>query len=179
MRFRAFLSILCCMCLVLLAAGCSTDGSDSSAPKQNTVVKAGSPAPDFTLATSSGESFTLSKMKGKSVVLNFWASWCGPCKTEMPDLQAMSKKYADHVQLLGINLTSDDDRDHAVQFMLENGLTFPSVLDVDGAAKKQYGILGLPVTITIDQTGKVVERHDGQLSHDQAEAMFQKLLQQS
>ncbi|MBL0385747.1 TlpA family protein disulfide reductase [Tumebacillus sp. ITR2] len=177
MRFRVLLPLLLCLSLLVGIVGCSSGDSDSTPPK-NPVAKAGSPAPDFTLATSSGQSFTLSSLKGKKVVLNFWASWCVPCKTEMPDLQAMSRKYEGQVELIGVNLTSDDDRDHAIQFMLENKLTFPSVLDVDGTAKKSYGIIGLPVTFTIDSTGKVVERRDGQLTHDKMEAMFQQLLQQ-
>ncbi|PWK14872.1 TlpA family protein disulfide reductase [Tumebacillus permanentifrigoris] len=173
MRSRLLFAIICCLSFLTLA-GC---GSQSDTPKA-TVVKAGSPAPDFSLSTSSGQEISLAALHGKKVVLNFWASWCGPCKTEMPDLQAMSKKYEDHVQLIGVNLTSDDDRERAVQFMLENGLTFPSVLDVEGTAKKSYNIIGLPVTISIDGNGTVVERRDGQLTHETMDAMFTKLLQQ-
>lgn len=173
MRFRLFLAFLCCLSMLALT-GCANNASN----QKSTVVKAGVAAPDFTLSTSSGQSYTLSDLRGKKVFLNFWASWCGPCKTEMPDLQALSRQYADQVELIGINLTSDDDREHAIQFMLENGLTFPSVLDVDGKAKKSYGILSIPVSITIDGTGQVVERRDGQLTHEVMEGMFTKLLQQ-
>jgi peroxiredoxin len=173
MRFRLIIAIICCLSLLTLA-GC---GSQSDTPKA-AVIKAGTPAPDFSLATSSGQTITLSALRGQKVVLNFWASWCGPCKTEMPDLQAMSNKYEGQIKLIGVNLTSDDDLDRAKSFMLENGLTFPSVLDVDGTAKKSYGIIGLPVTMTIDGNGTVVERRDGQLTHETMDTMFTKLLQQ-
>ncbi len=111
----------------------------------------GHPAPDFTLTTVAGETFTLSALRGKPVVLNFWATWCPPCRAELPELQAASARYADQVIIVGVNQAEPADavRGFAGQF----GLTFPIPLDEQAVVSRQYAVRSLPTTFFVDRNG--------------------------
>lgn len=159
------------------SSGGTGSGQNAETPAQTgSAPVAGKPAPDFTLKTMSGEEVTLSKLRGKKVVLNFWASWCKPCRTEMPDLKEVARTYEDQILLYGINLTAEDQRELAESMILELGLTFPNLFDEGGQVEKDYRILSIPSTITIDEQGVIVQRIDGQLSRQAIEGMFQHLL---
>jgi peroxiredoxin len=165
-------SLILALCLALFLTACGTKGQESQAA----VLQKGQMAPDFTLTAMSGQTVTLSKLRGQKVFLNFWASWCPPCKREMPDLQAMSRKYEDKVKLYGVNITADDTLERAEMFVLEQALTFPQLLDKEGTVQKAYFAFTVPVSVTIDEEGKIVEYRRGQLTHEQMEQMFQTLL---
>jgi peroxiredoxin len=136
---------------------------------------AGKPAPDFTLKTMSGEEITLSKLKGKKVILNFWASWCDPCRTEMPDFKEVARAHEGLVDLYGINLTDEDEPELAKKMILDLGLTFKNLFDEGGIVQKNYRILSVPTTIVIDEQGVILQRIDGQLNRGQIENIFQGL----
>ena len=114
----------------------------------------GFPAPDFTLDTLGGESATLSAYRGKVVIVNLWASWCGPCRAEMPAIQ---KVYAANrergLEVLAVNGTFQDSESGAQAFAQELGLTFPILLDRDGAVSKRYLLRALPSTFFVDRKG--------------------------
>jgi cytochrome c biogenesis protein CcmG/thiol:disulfide interchange protein DsbE len=113
-------------------------------------------APDFTLPLfgEAGE-LTLSSLRGSVVVLNFWASWCEPCRTEAPLLQRTSERYRDRgVVFVGVD--SDDLSDEAEAFVSEFGITYPNVHDGKGGTKDQFGVPFLPETMFIDSLGRVV-----------------------
>ena len=114
----------------------------------------GFPAPDFTLDTLGGESATLSAYRGKVVIVNLWASWCGPCRAEMPAIQ---KVYAANrergLEVLAVNSTFQDSQADAQEFAQNLGLTFPILLDRDGAVSKRYLLRALPSTFFIDRKG--------------------------
>ncbi|MFQ5421734.1 MAG: TlpA family protein disulfide reductase [Anaerolineae bacterium] len=118
-------------------------------------------APDFTLQTPTGESVTLTDYvdregaDGRPVVLNYWASWCGPCRIETPHLQEASIKYNNQVAVLGVN--QGEDARTVTEFGLSFGLTYPLLVDQDSEINQRYGILGLPTTIFIDRQGVVRE----------------------
>jgi len=162
--------------LLLLAltfsAACGTTDAPDSAVDVPRGALVGSLAPDFTLQTMSGEEVTLSHLRGKPVFLNFWASWCGPCQNEMPQIQALSREYEGKVHVLGINSTSEDDPENAKHFAGRHGLTFRNVMDVDGKAKIAYGALGLPVSLLLDADGKIVQRIQGELSAEKMRTWF-------
>lgn len=115
----------------------------------------GQTAPDFSLTTLDGESFSLSALKGQPVVLNFWATWCGPCRRELPALQSSAERYRDLVTIVGIDQAEDAD---TVQgYVDELGLTFPIPMDTDGKVGEAYRVRGLPTTYFIDSEG-IIER---------------------
>lgn len=119
--------------------------------------KAGAPAPAFSLPRLEGKgSVSLASLRGKTVVLNFFASWCGPCKREAPDLESLWRQYrSDGVVVLGVD--SGDARDDARRFLGAHGLTYPIVFDPDQKlALGSYALPGLPVTYVINPDGRVV-----------------------
>ncbi len=113
----------------------------------------GHPAPDFTLAALSGETFTLSALRGTPVVLNFWATWCPPCRAELPELQAASERLAGQVAILGVN-QAEAPADVAA-FVGGLGLSFPMPLDVNADASRLYAVRSLPTTFFIDRQGVI------------------------
>lgn len=118
--------------------------------------RAGFIAPDFTLNTLAGESLTLSELRGQVVILNLWASWCGPCRAEMPALQNTYAANAERgLTVLGLNSTYQDNPADAANFAHEFGLTFPIALDVDGAVSRRYLLRALPTTFFIDRAGRI------------------------
>jgi peroxiredoxin len=120
------------------------------------------PAPDFALPTLSGESIRLSDLRGKAVLLNFWATWCVPCRTEMPTMEALYQAYRDRgLAVVGINL--DMLSTAGVEtFVKEVTVTFPIVLDPSWSTARAYGVFGLPTTYLIDRQGNVVVREMGE-----------------
>jgi cytochrome c biogenesis protein CcmG, thiol:disulfide interchange protein DsbE len=112
-------------------------------------------APDFTLdRLDQPGSLQLSSLRGKVVVLNFWASWCYPCKREAPVLQAASKRWGDRVVVLGVDV--NDPRGDARGFMRKYGSTYPIVQDNKNVTSPKYGLTGLPETFFLDRRGRVV-----------------------
>lgn len=135
-----------------------TGGSSHTAP----VV--GNPSPEFKLVSLSGGSLSLSQFRGKVVIINFWATWCLPCKEEMPLLQAYADNHADDTVLLGVNF---DEQAHTVQdFVNENKLTFPILLDPGGKVSDLYRIRAYPTTFFVDKTGRIRAYHVGLLSKE-------------
>jgi cytochrome c biogenesis protein CcmG, thiol:disulfide interchange protein DsbE len=115
-------------------------------------------APDFALQNADGKTVRLSELRGEPVVINVWASWCTPCREEMPALQRVYRDYEDQsVVILGLNSTSQDTRDAALSFAAEQGLTFPILFDEGGEATRLYQVRALPTTFFIDAQGKIQE----------------------
>lgn len=136
---------------------------------------AGYMAPDFTLPTSYGESLTLSDLRGQPVVLNFWATWCPPCRAEMPDLQATSRKFNGRVAFLGVD--QGENAGTIIKFRDENGITYPLLVDEDNTVNDTYGIRALPTTIFINADGVVTEVYSGILNRAILESRVQRLLE--
>jgi cytochrome c biogenesis protein CcmG, thiol:disulfide interchange protein DsbE len=113
-------------------------------------------APDFELLTPDGNPIRLSDLRGQAVILNLWASWCPPCKAEMPALQNVHEQYAaDGLVVLGVNMTYQDSALSAVQFLEDGRLTFPVVMDVDGSVGRRYQMRALPTTFFIERSGRI------------------------
>jgi cytochrome c biogenesis protein CcmG, thiol:disulfide interchange protein DsbE len=127
------------------------------------VGRTGKPAPSFTLASlsPSGRALSLGSFRGRPLVINFWASWCIPCRTEMPLLEKAYRSEAGKVQFLGID--SNDTANAARSFVRQVGVTYPVVSDGSGGEATQYGLFGLPTTVLISPSGKIVGRVIGQL----------------
>lgn len=121
-------------------------------------IEKGQYAPDFTLTTLDGEELTLSDLKGKKVVLNFWATWCPPCKKEMPHLQKYYENNAkkDNVEIVAVNLTYYNQTIEQVkEFVKSYNITFPIPLMEDSSISEQYEVVSIPSTFFIDTTGKI------------------------
>ncbi len=120
-------------------------------------------APDFTLHTLGGPNLRLQEQRGRVVLVNFWATWCGPCRQEMPQLSKLYEKYrAAGFVLLGVNV--DDDVHRAADLAARLGLKFPVLLDTDKAVSRQYDLSSMPSTVLIDRDGRVRYVHRGYLA---------------
>ena len=115
-------------------------------------------APDFSLKTTSGETITLSDLRGQAVLLNFWASWCTPCRAEMPAMERtyQEKKSQDYI-VLAVNSTNQDNPNDAINFAKEQNLTFPILFDPQGEVSKLYQVRALPTSFFIDRQGIIQE----------------------
>lgn len=112
------------------------------------------PAPDFTLQSSTGENVRLAEQRGQVVMLNFWASWCGPCRKEMPLLDAMYQRYSSAgFVLYGVNV--EEDNTDAKKLLKELGVTFPVLFDTESKASSLYNVDAMPTTVVIDKKGQV------------------------
>jgi len=135
----------------------------AAAVRPESIPLKGHPAPDFTLQTMTGEPLALSDLRGKAVVLNFWATWCPPCRAEMPELQAAYAAYAPGgLVVLGVNQA--EDRATVQAFLDELGLTFPVVLDTQYEAASRYSVNSLPTTFFIDRDGVIRDIVVGQMN---------------
>jgi peroxiredoxin len=129
-------------------------------------------APDFELVTLDGTTARLSDLRGKVVLLNFWATWCPPCKAEMPDQEALYREYGPSQDFLVVGINYEEDAPPVGAFIRERGLTFPVWLDRKGEVAAKLGVRGLPVSFIIDREGLIRDAWNGQIAR---EAMLARL----
>ena len=132
-----------------------SEGQDTASGEQETPLVA---APDFTVEDVSGNAVSLSDFIGKPVVVNFWASWCGPCKSEMPAFQQAWETYGEQVEFILVNLTDNNQEtvESAKNFLATTEYTFPVYFDTQLSGAMAYGVVGIPATYFIDAQGYVV-----------------------
>lgn len=138
-------------------------------PEGQAGIAEGQIAPDFELMNLAGEYVNLSDYKGKKVVLNFWATWCPPCKAEMPELQKYHEKYQADVAVLAVNLTKTEKTPKDVHHFIEKGnYTYPVLLDADSAVSNgAYKAIIIPTTYFIDENGRIgAPKKSGPMTYD-------------
>ncbi len=125
-------------------------------------------APDFELTRLSGEKVRLSELKGKKVIINFWATWCPPCKAEMPHMQNYYENHAEenNVEILAVNLTSGDRVKNVEEFVKDYGLTFPIPMDTEGKVGQMYQAVTIPTSYMIDTTGHIQNKIVGPMDEN-------------
>jgi peroxiredoxin/outer membrane lipoprotein-sorting protein len=142
-------------------------------PSQRAENPYGKEAPDFTLKTFKGATVQMKKLRGKVVLLSFWASWCGPCRHEMPVIEKLSHQYRDQGFLVfGVN---DEDRDTIQDYIKENGYSFPTLVDEEQEAMKLYHVGAIPTTVVIDREGKIASYQVGTSSENELRAVLRTL----
>ena len=119
-------------------------------------------APDFTMLDKDGNEVTLASFFGKPIILNFWASWCGPCKMEMPEIQKFYEQYGEEIQFLLVSV--DDSVDTAKAFIADSGYTFPVYFDTTSMGAYSYGASSIPLTYFIDAEGNLAAYYMGAMS---------------
>jgi thiol-disulfide isomerase/thioredoxin len=117
-------------------------------------------APDFKLTTLDGKPVTLADSHGKVILLNFWATWCGPCRAEIPDLIELQNKYKDKLQILGL-IVDDDDQDAIKEFIEKVGINYPVAIASNDIRFQYGGIAALPTSFVLDSEGRIVQKHEG------------------
>ena len=123
-------------------------------------------APDFTVYDVEGNAVSLSSMQGKPVVVNFWASWCGPCKSEMPDFQKAYEQHGEAVHFMIVNMTDgmQENKEKAKAYVDKQGFTFPVYYDTDMDAAMTYGVNTIPATYFVAADGSLIARANGAIS---------------
>jgi cytochrome c biogenesis protein CcmG/thiol:disulfide interchange protein DsbE len=156
--------------LAAMAAACAGPGAGAVQG-----VNQGNRARDFTLETLEGAELSLQDYRGNVVLVNFWATWCTPCRDEIPDIQAAYEAYQDDgFVVLGINVEEPQQR--VEQFVAALGMTYPVLLDETGQILKMYRAIGLPMSVILDGDGVIQVRHVGYLTAAQLERYLAQLL---
>lgn len=136
----------------------------------------GDEAPDFELETMDGEPAKLSDFRGKKVLLNFWATWCPPCRDEIPDMQAFHEDHGEDVAVLAVNVTSQEASINNIEsFLDEYGVGFTVLKDIDQSVTDGYGARALPTTYIIDRDGKVFNKAIGPLTYADMLNVFEQI----
>jgi cytochrome c biogenesis protein CcmG, thiol:disulfide interchange protein DsbE len=130
----------------------STTAGEIPAPKESFL------APDFELATLNGETIRLNELRGQPVLINIWASWCAPCRAEMPAMQRVFEAYGDQgFTILAVNATNQDSPNQAADFVQQHQLTFPILMDISGQVSQAYQVHSLPTSFFVDSQGIIQE----------------------
>lgn len=137
--------------------------------------RAGLAAPSFSLQGTGGSNYEVGGPREKALLLNFWASWCEPCQLEAPELNALSLKYKDVLDIYGVNVTSQDYKPNAERFIRKYMLAFPVMFDVKGEVFDKYNGAVFPTNVLIDRNGTISEVILGVLSTEELEKKIEKL----
>jgi len=156
----------------------STEIENSEIEENTDIEKTVEKATDFTVIDTNGKKVSLSDYIGKPVVVNFWATWCGPCKMELPAFDKLCKEYDGQVSFMMVNLTDgyQETVDGVKQFVSENEYTFPVFFDTEYSASNSYQIYSIPETIFVDKEGNLVKSQIGAMSEEVLRKYIEELI---
>ena len=178
------------LCVVLIAATVAYNGLSQkyrpgqddqavadSAQTQAAVNTKVTAAPDFQVTDFEGNEVRLSDVVGRPVIVNFWASWCGPCRSELPEFDAAYESYGEDVAFMMVDLTVgySETVESATDFVQQEGYSFPVYYDTDGNAVTAYGINSIPVTVAVDADGNIVSGYIGAIDGTAIEGLLEKI----
>jgi peroxiredoxin len=145
--------------------------------KNKVGTKKGNTAPDFTIVDLNEKKVSLSDYRGKKIILNMWATWCPPCRAEMPEMQSYYETYAeeDNVEILAVNMTFQDSISNIETFKEENGITFPILLDRHNDVGVPYRVMVLPTTWFINEEGIISDVHSGPMDEAMMKNYIKKM----
>lgn len=155
-------------------ANISTKAETDKSVEANTGIEKGDQAPDFELKTLDGKQAKLSDYRGKKVILNFWATWCPPCRAEIPDMEKFYSSYKDKgIVILGVNLTQTEKSQSDVgDFAKSYGITYPVVLDAENSVAGVYQVSAIPTSYIIDSQGIISEKVVGPMDFETMKDML-------
>ncbi|MDL4839547.1 TlpA family protein disulfide reductase [Aquibacillus rhizosphaerae] len=156
----------------------SVKGTTIISPDKPNGIDIGETAPDFTLLTIDGKEVSLSDFRGKKVFLNFWATWCGPCKIEMPEMQKIQENYEDEVEIIAVNATGDANEtvDAVEKFLSQGNFSFTVLLDPKSEVTDAYKLIGIPTTYFIGTDGEIQsEKVIGPMTYELMEEKIDEL----
>jgi len=160
---RLRLPLLIGLCVAFGALSLTACDASARAPQGGNVirfVRNPDAAPEFKLEAIDGQPLSLATARGKVVLLNFWATWCGPCRAEIPDLVALQQKYKDQLQIIGLTV-DDDDAATIKQVVAEEHINYPVAMASPEVRQQYGGIAALPTSFVVDAQGRVVQKHEG------------------
>jgi peroxiredoxin len=132
-------------------------------------------APDFTLKTMDGKEVRLSDNEGKPALINFWASWCPPCKAEMPHIQEAYEQYKREINFHMVNLAVQDNPDEMKKYIQKEKFTFPILLDETGEVAQEYNVTGIPQTVIVNTDGEIVKVVIGAMTKEQLQELLKRV----
>jgi len=171
MKPRGHIRIFAIAAAATLLAGCGKTHAEARSNPRGTAgaaqaapviqfVKNPDAAPAFALNDLDGKPVSLAEAKGKIVLLNFWATWCGPCRAEIPDLVDLQKRYADKLEIIAL-ATDEDDADEVKRFVMDSGINYRVAMASEKVRQEYGGIAALPTSFVIDSEGRAVQKHVG------------------
>ncbi len=166
----------------ITVVGCQKESEakvNSTPENQTTLQDNGNKAPDFTLSSVNGEDVSLSDYKGKVVIVDFWATWCPPCRKGIPDLISLQNEYKDKVKVIGISLDRENTKDGVPGFVDRMGINYPVVYFNDKVIIDFGGVNAIPTTFIIDQKGNIVKKMVGLYPKSEYESQIKELIKKS
>ena len=183
MKLTKYFFIALFMMLTLNAFSCSKESSEENATledQMNEQVKDNkNKAPDFNLVSTDGKKINLSDYKGKIVILDFWATWCGPCRMGVPDLVSIQKEFKDKVAVIGISLDDERTMDDILPFMKEYGINYPVVYGTNQVVVDYGYIQAIPTTFVINAKGYIVDQYVGLVAKEKYVNRINSLMKES
>jgi thiol-disulfide isomerase/thioredoxin len=175
--YRVVVSFL----LIYTLVGCSknTSSENKAVNKQENSIKSDNIiAPDFTLLSTEGKNIKLSSYKGKVIILDFWATWCGPCRKGIPDLVDLQKEFGNDIVVIGISL-DQDTKAEVVPFIQRFRINYPIVYGTFEVTQQYGGVEAIPTSFVINKNGEIVDRHIGLVPKSEYSDLIIKLLKKS
>ena len=169
-RRRAVLPAVAVLALIAIGVAAGSRAGEPRDAGDRVAGEGVAPAFDLPRVGVDGERVRLEDVVGRPLVVNFWASWCVPCRKEMPALQAVAQRLEGRVRFVGIN--DQDGSTPAAEFEARAGATYPSGYDPDGAVAREFGVFGLPTTVLVDARGRIVARRVGEVTETELEALI-------